>query len=268
MKPFVLITGASGGLGRTFALEYAKKGENLFLTDLENSNLPELVAFLKANFKVEIRSFRTDLSVPENCERLYLYAQENGISVKYLINNAGVLSKGLFEELPLHFIQKQIDVNVKSPTLLCRLFLDDLKKNSPSGILNVSSLASYFSVPMKQVYGATKAYIRSFSSSLAQELKPYDISVTSISPGGLNTTSRLCYQNWKLPWFSRQSILSPEAAVKAAIEGVHNKKQCVIPGFINRFLLFLNWLLPEFIKQKLMGSVARDITKKPQGAFQ
>lgn len=138
-----------------------------------------------------------------------------------------------------------------APTMLTKLFLDNLKRNKPSGILNVSSLAGYFPLVEKQVYCGTKAYVLSFSRALRKELKQDDVWVTTVCPGGLNTTTRLCYQNRILGWLARESVLSPEEAAFKAIDGLIHRKEVVVPGIINKFLLLIDKALPQIIKDWL-----------------
>ncbi len=126
-------------------------------------------------------------------------------------------------------------------------------------------MASFFALPKKQVYGATKAYLTSFSKSLNKELKKDNISITTICPGGLNTTTRLCYQNRILSFISRESILNPEDASKIAINAMLKKKILVVPGFINKCLMVFDKLLPEFIKDIVTN---REINKLPPRKLQ
>ncbi|WP_298237847.1 SDR family NAD(P)-dependent oxidoreductase [uncultured Algibacter sp.] len=251
MKSYTLITGASTGFGKALAIECAQKKMNLILVSLPNSGLVELGSFLKSNFKINVLTFEIDLSTKENCHLLYNEVKKSKGSVKYLINNAGVLSNGLFENLSEDYFLTQIDVNITAPTLLTKLFIDDFKTNSPSGILNVSSMASFFHLPKKQVYSGTKAYLLSFSKSLRKELKKYGIWVSIVCPGGMNTTTGLCLQNRKLGWASRQSILNPEDAARETLKKFFKQKELIIPGTINKLFMFLDSVLPTSIKNKL-----------------
>ena len=165
-----------------------------------------------------------------------------------------MLSNGLFEDMRKDYFLSQINVNVVTPTLLTKLFMDDFKKNSPSGILNVSSMASFFHLPKKQVYGGTKAYLLSFSKSLRKELKRYGISVSIVCPGGMNTTSKLCLQNRRLSGISRQSILDPEQAAKITLNDFNRGKEVIIPGRINKVFMFLDSILPSAIKNRLTAN--------------
>ncbi len=251
---FTLITGASKGFGKAMALELAKRGMNLVLIALPNSGLKELARFIETNIKVKVFYLETDLSKIESYYEIYDFVENNNINIKYLINNAGILSRGLFEDLDNQFIIDQIEVNVMAPTVLIKLLLPNLKQNTPAAILNVGSLAAMFALPKKQVYGGTKAYLLSFSKSLRKELKKDNITVTMVCPGGLNTTTKLCYQNRILGFMARESTLTPEEAAKIAIVGMLKGKKMIIPGFINRCFMAIDKLLPEFIEDKLTGA--------------
>lgn len=254
MKTYTLITGASQGFGRALAIEYAKKSMNLVLVALPDSRLEQLTDFLISNFDIDVQFFEMDLSSKQRCLHLYHEVKRKGISIKYLINNAGMLSNGLFEDMNEDYFLKQIKVNVSTPTLLIKLFMNDFKTNTPSGILNVSSMASFFHLPKKQVYGGTKAYLLSFSISLRKELKRYGISVSIVCPGGMNTTSNLCVQNRKLKGISRSSILDPEQAAKITLSYFEKGKEVIIPGRINKLFMFLDSILPSVVKNRLTAN--------------
>ena len=248
---FTLITGASQGFGKAMAIECAKRDMNLVLVSLPNTGLNELADVLENIYKVSVFSIELDLSTSENCVSLFELVKKEKISIRYFINNAGVLSKGLFKDLDTKYILCQISLNVCTPTLLIKLFLNDLKENAPSGILNVGSMASFFYLPKKQVYGGTKAYLLSFSRSLRRELQRDNISVSIVCPGGMNTTAALTYQNRTGSWGSRMSIMDPEDAAILAIDGMLRGKEVIVPGILNRFFMFLNSILPKPVKDKI-----------------
>lgn len=250
-KYFTLITGASQGFGKAMAIECAKRKMNLVLVSLPNTGLVELANVLERIYNVTVFSIEMDLGSSENCSSLFEKVKKEQISIKYFINNAGVLSKGFFKDLDTNYILCQISLNICTPTLLIKFFLNDLKQNAPSGILNVGSMASFFYLPKKQVYGGTKAYLLSFSRSLRRELQPDNISVSIVCPGGMNTTASLTYQNRTGSWGSRMSIMNPEDAAKLAIDGMLKGKEVIVPGIVNRFFMFLNSILPKPLKDKI-----------------
>ena len=248
---FTLVTGASKGFGKAMSLELAGRGMNLVLIALPNSGLKELSRFIENNYDVKVYYLEEDLSIIDTYNEIFDFIENNNINIKYLINNAGILSRGFFEDLENQFVIDQIEVNVLAPTVLIKLLLPNLKQNAPAGILNISSMASFFALPKKQVYGGTKAYLISFSKSLRKELKKDHISVTTICPGAMNTTTQLCYQNRILGFMARESTLTPEVAAKIAIDGMLRGKKVIVPGFINRCFVALDKVLPEFIEDRL-----------------
>src|SRR5688572_3898302 len=156
-----------------------------------------------------------------------------------------------FEEKDTEYYHRQIALNVTAPTLLTHLFLPDLRKNKCSYILNVSSLASFFHLPRKQVYGGTKSYLLAFSKSLGRELKKENVFVSTICPGAMNTTPILILQNRTGPWLGRWSAMNPEDVAKIAMDGMLKRKGQIIPGLLNRFFLSLDKILPGFVKEML-----------------
>jgi uncharacterized protein len=147
-----------------------------------------------------------------------------------------------------------ISLNVTTPTILCRLFLSDLKNNEPSFIMNVSSLAGIFHLPHKQVYGGTKSYLLAFSKSLSKELKGENIFVSVLCPGGMNTRWQLTMENRMMgTWLSRQSVMEPCDVAAIAVQQLLRKKELIVTGFWNRCFLLWNELFPKRIKEGLMN---------------
>jgi len=260
---YAIITGASQGLGKFIAFEFAKKGLNLVLISYPNSGQDRVANFIKSYFKVNVFSLEFDLCNFDNYSSISKFINQNKLHIKYLVNNAGVLSRGLFEDLNQSYIRNQIQVNVLAPTFLIKFLLNNLKRNSPSGILNISSMAGFFALPKKQVYGATKSYLLSFSESLRKELKQYDISVSTVCPGGLNTTTRLCYQNKKVNWLMRNSVLNPENAARISVEQFFKGKNVIVPGFVNKCLMIIDEIIPASVKEKLMMSEMKKLEALP-----
>ncbi len=256
-KIFALITGASEGFGKAMALECAGRNMNLVLVALPGSGLSSLACFIERNYNVSVLYFEQDLSKREECLHLFEKIKENKISANVLINNAALGGTHFFEEKDPEFYYKQIELNVLAPTLLTHLFLQTLEKNSPSHILNVGSLASFFSLPKKGVYGATKSYLVSFSKSLRRELKAKNVSVSTVCPGGMNTTPMLILQNKNMKGLGRWSIMNPEEVARIAIDGMLAGKELIIPGFWNRMFMLFDKLMPKWYKEILINKTMK-----------
>src|SRR5215469_16589720 len=122
-KKFTLITGASEGLGKAFAIECAARQMDLILVSLPNSGLDKLSNFIRRNFKVTVIPFEKDLSQSSACYDLFLEIEQLQLSVNVLINNAGVGSTILFDEGSPEFYEKQIRLNVLATTVITHLFI-------------------------------------------------------------------------------------------------------------------------------------------------
>jgi len=258
-KNYCLITGASEGFGKALAFECASRKMNLILVALPGPELYSVADYIKRNYKVDVITIEKDLTTEVNCVMLFKEVKELGLPVNMLINNAGLGSTMLFSEGSIDFFQKQINLNVTATTLLTHLFLDTLKTNGPSNILNVSSLGAYFFLPKKQVYGATKSFIYHFSKSLRKELKEEGISVSVVCPGSMNTNPIVTRLLKSSGWLSRSSVMNPEEVAPIAIKGLLNGKEVIIPGRVNKLFLLMDKVLPRFIKEMMTGRQMKKI---------
>ena len=260
---YVLITGASEGFGKALALECAARGRNLVLVALPTPELYYLGIFIEKNYQVDVITIEADLSDIEECVKVYEAVIAKKIQLNILINNAGIGGTHFFEERNARDYFRQIQLNVAAPTILARLFLPMLKSNGPAHILNVSSLASFFCLPKKQVYSATKSYLLAFSRSLRKELKQSNIHVSVLCPGGMNTTPSLTLANRTCTWLSQWSIMDPEVVAEFAMDRMFRNKEVIIPGQLNRFFLALDKMLPHIIKEKLIAIQMRKFIPIP-----
>ena len=246
-QQYTLITGASQGFGKALAFECARRGMNLVLVSLPGELLPQLAASIRQEFRVEAVTIETDLCEEDSCAALFNQVKAMKLQVNVLVNNAGIGSTQLFEHGSSAQYERQIRLNILATTTLTHLFLDMLQKNSPAYILNVGSLASYFSLQKKQVYGATKSFVAYFSKSLRRELKRKNVSVSVVCPGGMYTNDT-CRQTIATGDFlSRASGMHPEEVAPIALNGLFRKKEVIIPGKINWTLVFLNRFVPRFV---------------------
>jgi len=257
-----LITGASEGLGKSFAIELAKRGLNLVLVSLPNSGLEHLAHYLRINFNCKVFCIAIDLTQSTSASEIFTELNVNKIDVNVLINNAGIGNWSWFEDKNTDFYKAQIDLNITNTVLLTRLFLNHVHKETPNYILNVGSLGGHFIVPKKQVYGATKSFIGYFTRCLQLELRGTNVHISLLSPGGINTKPELLVMNNNLKGFAKATILEADFVAKAAIDGMLKRKKEIIPGFANRFLLILDKTIPSFLKEMIIRHKLRGILAK------
>jgi len=250
-KIYTLITGSSEGLGKAFANECAKRHMNLILVALPGPELSALATLIKTNFPVEVVCIPKDLCKDESCTELFTEVTVLNLQVNMLINNAGLGGTVLFEQGSPLLYEKQIRLNVLATTLITRLFLPLLQQHNNSYILNVGSLASFFCLPKKHVYGATKSFVYFFSKSLREELRNSSVQVSVLCPGGINTNPAITLMNKTGNYISRLSIMNPEEVAESALIGMFSGKEVIIPGTLNYSFMLLDKLLPAFIKKIL-----------------
>lgn len=255
-----IITGASEGLGKSFAIELASRRINLVLVSLPASGLPELASFICKNFEVKVNYLEIDLTLAESYPAIFNYLSDEQITAHLLINNAGLGNWSWFEDLNIGFYKKQIELNVITPVLLTRLFLAQADAAVTSYILNVGSLGGLFVVPKKHVYGATKSFIRYFTKCLQLELQA-NVKISLLSPGGINTKPELLVMNNKLKGLSKATIMEPGLVARIAVDGLLKGKKEIIPGMVNRMLVLLNSLLPAGVKDMIIRQRLATIIK-------
>ncbi|TKK71547.1 SDR family NAD(P)-dependent oxidoreductase [Ilyomonas limi] len=247
-----IITGASEGLGKFMAIEMASRGYHLVLVALPGTGLPQLAQFLIKNFSICAHYFEMDLTEVDNCVALFQSLRTQHIQADILINNAGIGNNDWFDDKCICFYAKQITLNVMAPVVLTRLFIDHPCHAKQRYILNVGSLGGIFVVPKKGVYGATKSFIRHFTKSLQIELRNTNISISLLSPGGINTKPELLVLHDSLKGISRVTVLEPEVVAKKAIDGMFKGKKEIIPGIFNRIFVWLKGLLPNIIQEMII----------------
>lgn len=178
-----LITGASSGIGRDMARYLASKNIDLILVARRKDNLKKLASELKVNVTI----FPLDLSNEKNVYKLYDKCKNENIDI--LINNAGFGLFGDFVDTDLDTELNMIDVNIKAPHILTKLFLKDFVKKNNGYILNVCSSAGFMAGPKLNTYYATKNYLTKLTMAINEELrqKNSNVIISALCPGPTST---------------------------------------------------------------------------------
>ncbi|MCM3597365.1 SDR family oxidoreductase [Metabacillus idriensis] len=228
----VLITGASDGIGRELAYKYAQDGYRLILTARNEMKLMKLAGELK-NTTAIVKA--KDLSDMNQIHELFQELQQEKIHVDVLVNNAGFGLYGDFKNTSALDELNMIDLNVKSITLLTKLFLPDMISKKSGQVLNVASSASFQPGPLMAVYYATKAYVLSFSEAIENELKGTGVSISVLCPGPTKTgfSERANLGQSKL---FKSGVMDVKTVADAAYEGMKKGQTLIIPGFKNKIL--------------------------------
>ncbi|WP_022949368.1 SDR family NAD(P)-dependent oxidoreductase [Methylohalobius crimeensis] len=180
---WALVTGASSGIGREFAVQLAAAGVNLVLVARRAERLRILAVELSETHGIDAFALPADLAQPGIAERLHRRLREEEICPKLLVNNAALGRWAPFEKSPADFYEEMIRVNAVAPVSLCREFMPDLASSGRGVIINVSSPAAYQPVPYMAVYAATKALLHHFSLALHEEWRGKGVWVQTFLPG-------------------------------------------------------------------------------------
>lgn len=244
-----LITGASSGIGAAFARELAAKGSNLVLVARRLDRLENLSSELTENYGVKVAVVAVDLTEDSAVATLRTELKSRGIEVHLLINNAGFGTSGGFEAEDLGRVFEEIDLNVKALVALTHSFIPGMLERKSGAIVNVASTAAFQPVPTMAVYGATKAFVLSFSEALWAEFETRGIRILALCPGGTETEF-FDVARTKGTGSKRET---PEAVAKFAISELFakNMKPSVVSGSRNRILSFLPRLVSRGIMSKL-----------------
>jgi short-subunit dehydrogenase len=183
----VLITGASGGIGRELAKVFAQHGFDLVVVARSQDKLQQLASEIEQAHNVRVTVLPKDLIAPEASQELFSAVQEQGIEVEVLVNNAGMAFFEPFKNSDVGKILDLVQLNIVSLTALTRLFLDPMVRRRRGRILNVASVAGFQPTPSFAIYGASKAFALSLSEALSEELRGTGVTVTALCPGFTDT---------------------------------------------------------------------------------
>jgi short-subunit dehydrogenase len=251
---FVLITGAAGGLGRAFAVDCAKRGYDLFLTDINDTGLKLLEKGIKSRYPVRVLTKPCDLTNDSDVDALFRFADDNGVRFDMLLNIAGVDFEGGFFERSTESVIKIVRLNVEATLRITHKVLKHRAENKRFYFVFVSSLASFYPMPLKATYAASKSFLREFAFALGQELKPLDVSVLSLCPGGLPTTPEALSGIAAQGFWGEVTTNHLEKVTHRTISRVLKGYALYIPGFINSAFRFAGALVPKPLIAKLLYS--------------
>ncbi len=182
-----LITGASSGIGRAFAYALAERGAKLVLVARSHDKLRDLAAELRRDYACNADFLTVDLGATDAVQTIDFHLKAAGIMVDVLINNAGFAAYGHFETIPLTRQRDEVLVNCIAAIELTHLLLPGMQARSDGAVINVASTAAFQPDPYMAVYGATKAFLLSFSEAIWAENRQRGVRVVALCPGATQT---------------------------------------------------------------------------------
>ena len=239
----VLITGASSGIGRDMAREFAKRKYDLVLVARNKENLIVLKEELeKKHLEINIEIYNYDLSEIENCYELFKKVKD----IDILINNAGFGLFGKFKDTELQKEINMINTNITAVHILTKLYLNDMIRKNKGHILNVASIAGFMPGPLMATYYASKNYVVSLTRAINKELKKdkSNVKLSLLCPGPVNTN----FNNVADVKFRMEGLTS-EYVAKYAVRNMLKGKLIIVPGFWVRNARRFLEIIPDNIKE-------------------
>ena len=250
---FALVTGASSGIGKEYATALAAKyHHNLILVSNQKEQLEALATQLSAEYCIKAVPYYADLSRQEAAQEIYDWCKEQGLEVDVLINNAGMFFWQPLIDLPPQRVATMLNLHMFTLAMLCRLFGDDmckraqLKKGCKGYILNMASITAKMTFPGIQCYNSTKAFVYSFSKSLYYEMRPFGVTVTTLTPGAIDTPLYGLDDNVRRKLVKFGISLTPDKLAQIALKRLFDGKKTAMPGWINHIALPIIIHLPDW----------------------
>ena len=233
-----LVTGASSGIGYSIARCLSNIGYDLIIV----ARRKDCLLNLKKECKTNVEIITMDLSIISNVYKLYEKTKRHDIDI--LVNNAGVGLYGEFYDIDLQKEMDMLRLNIGATNILTKLYLKDMVKKNKGKILNVSSIFGFMPGPLMSSYYASKAYITSISRAINMELKMKNInvSISTLCAGAVDTNFN---SDLGISFFIPPS--NSEKVAKYSINKLLKNKEIIVPGAINKFVYFLNKILPNRI---------------------
>jgi len=254
---YTLITGASSGIGLKLSYIFAKNNHNLILVARSKDILSILKDNLQSLYNIDIKIISLDISGEKKAFNLYETIKKKQLKVDILINNAGIGSHGEFIKKNIQTSLDMINLNIITPTILTKLFLQDMLEAGSGKIFNIASTAAFQSGPLMSVYYGTKSYLLNFSEGIAEELRDRNIKIVTLCPGPTKTHFEKMDRIEK-KFLKNFHIANPEDIARYLYKNIDTKKDILIYGNLNKFIIFIS----KFIPRKINLILVRKIQEK------
>jgi short-subunit dehydrogenase len=257
---WVLVTGATSGIGLALSKRFAREGHRLVLVARSAGDLAEIGKDLTRSTGATVKPIAKDLSRPGAASEIFDELRRDAIEIEILVNCAGFGVSGLFAGGDAAAEREMMQLNMVALTDLTRFAVREMLARRSGRILNVASTAAFQPGPLMAVYYATKAFVLSFSEALASEVAGTGVTVSALCPGptrtGFGARARMESAN-----VFRSGVMDAGAVAEAGYRGVMRGTTVIVPGLRNKILALSARLGPR----RLVTAVARWMNEKVAG---
>jgi short-subunit dehydrogenase len=253
---WALITGASSGIGKAFAFALAKRGAHLILVARSEEALQQIAREVVERFKIRAEIVVLDLSKTEAPQKLQTVVESLGHPVRVLVNNAGFGTYGPLQENSIDENSREVLLNVHTLAQLTQLFLPAMQQARDGAIVNVASTAGFQSTPYMAIYGATKAFVLSFTEAVWAENLGTGVRVLALCPGPVETQFFDVLGSKQVAVTGKMD--TPENTVATALRALDRGKAFVVSGpFRNYLLSQVNRFVPRAVTLRIGAQMLR-----------
>ncbi|PHS22455.1 MAG: short-chain dehydrogenase [Robiginitomaculum sp.] len=249
--PLVLVTGASGGIGRALAFEFARHGYDVALAARNADALADVAAKL-AGKGAKTHIIPVDLAVPEGAKALLQALKDLHLEVEVLVNNAGFGDMDPVAEADCTKLVAMVDLNIRTLTELSCALLPNMVDRRRGGILNVASTAAYMPGPNMAVYYASKAYVLSLTEALYVELKDSGVHACALCPGPVKSGFQEASAMKGSLLLKVSPMMAPKKVARAGYRAFAKGKREIVPGLSNKIVAVMGRILPKSMTMALV----------------
>lgn len=241
---WALVTGAGSGIGRCIALRLAALGYRLVLVGSREEPLLRTQHEILTRGGVEVRLIVLDLATQGAAEELHRQTRAQGIIPRVVVNNAGIFSFCDVLATPAERIERIVMLHALTVAQTSRLYAADMAERGEGYLLNLSSFSQWMPFPGLGLYGASKAFVRTFSVAFAKEVREQGVRVTTVCPAGVATDLYGLNSRWQRIGRRMGVLITPDSCARRSLNALWRGRRSVVPDWWNRALIPLCKLLP------------------------
>jgi short-subunit dehydrogenase len=253
MRPAVLVTGGSEGIGLAIARRFAAAGRTIVLVARRPEPLAEAAATIRRAHGADAFHVPLDVTRADAADVIERELTQRGLYVDVLVNSAGIGLAGEFVSQDPHRVAALIDLNVRALALLTRHFMPAMCLRGRGGVLNVASLACYAPGPYQSAYYASKAFVTSLTEAVAWEARGFGVRVAVLAPGPVRTHFH-ARMGAESAWYRRLMLAAHADSVAwVAVLGFRWGRTVIIPGLVSTFTALAMRLTPHPLLLPIVG---------------